>query len=90
MPSASKRRPRSDTFPRRGPGRPRKGWARTNIRIDRDKLEAARRILGLETASDTVDAALDAVTFREEVLRGIDRMVASTAASRGLVTDPDD
>lgn len=76
--------------PRRGPGRPSKGWTRTNIRIDRRKLEAARQILGLETASETVDAALDAVTFREEVLRGIDRMVAHTKASGGLVPDPDD
>ena len=85
----SSHRPRSDA-PRRGPGRPRKGWTRTNIRIDRTKLEAARRILGLETISETVDAALDAVTFREEVLRGIDRMVARTATSGGLVADPDD
>jgi Arc/MetJ family transcription regulator len=89
MSSASTRRPHSGA-PRRGPGRPSKGWARTNIRVDRAKLEAARRILGLETASETVDAALDAVTFREEVLRGIDRMVARTAKSGGLVTDPDD
>jgi Arc/MetJ family transcription regulator len=89
MRSSSSGRSRSDA-PRRGPGRPRKGWARTNIRIDRTKLEAARRILGLETATETVDAALDAVTFREEVLRGIDRMVAYTAGSGGLVIDPDD
>ncbi len=87
--STPSRRPSSGT-PRRGPGRPSKGWARTNIRIDRAKLEAARRILGLETASETVNAALDAVTFREEVLRGIDRMVAHTAASGGLIADPDD
>lgn len=75
---------------RRGPGRPSKGWTRTNIRIDRAKLAAARRILGLATASETVDAALEAVTFREEVLRGVDRMVARTAAGRGLVRDADD
>ena len=89
MSTTSRHRSRSNS-PRRGPGRPSKGWARTNIRIDRTKLEAARRILGLETASETVDAALDAVTFREEVLRGIDRMVAHTAATGGLVADPDD
>ncbi|MGH7526410.1 MAG: type II toxin-antitoxin system VapB family antitoxin [Gemmatimonadales bacterium] len=89
MGSTSGRRPRSDS-PRRGPGRPSKGWARTNIRVDRTKLEAARRILGLKTASETVDAALDAVTFRQEVLRGIDRMAAHTATSGGLVVDPDD
>jgi Arc/MetJ family transcription regulator len=89
MSSPTRRRSPSRT-PRRSPGRPSKGWTRTNIRIDRQKLDAARRILGLETASETVDAALDAVTFREEVLRGIDRMVAYTAASGGLVADPND
>ena len=89
MSTTPRGRPRTKT-PRRGPGRPPKGWTRTNIRIDRTKLEAARQILGLETASETVDAALDAVTFREEVLRGIDRMAAHTAAAGGLVVDPDD
>jgi len=69
---------------RRGPGRPPRGWTRTNIRIDRKKLEAARRILGLTTATETVDAALDAITFREEVLRGVDRLVAAG----GLVREP--
>jgi Arc/MetJ family transcription regulator len=76
--------------PRRGPGRPTKGWARTNIRIDRKKLESARRILGLSTISETVDAALDAITFRTEVLRGIDRMVAHSTAGGGLVRDLED
>ena len=73
-----------------GPGRPPKGGTRTNIRIDRKKLAAARRILGLSTISETVDAALDAVTFREEVVRGIERMVTHTAASGGLVRDLED
>lgn len=75
---------------RRGPGRPSKGGTRTNIRIDRKKLEAARRALGLSTISETVNAALDAVTFREEVLRGIGRMVAHTAAGGILVRDRED
>jgi len=68
----------------RGPGRPSRGWTRTNIRIDRTKLEAAKRILGLATATQTVDAALDAITFREEVLRGVDRLVAVG----GLIREP--
>jgi len=40
--------------------------------------------LGLTTATETVDAALDAITFREEVLRGVDRLVAAG----GLVREP--
>jgi len=33
---------------------------------------------------------LDPWTFREEVLRSVDRMVALTAAGEGLVRDVDD
>jgi Arc/MetJ family transcription regulator len=72
----------SPTATRRGPGRPPRGWTRTNIRIDRAKLNAARRILGLTTATETIDAALDAITFREEVLRGIDRLIATGGLAR--------
>ena len=34
---------------------------KTSLRVDRDKLEEARRILGTSTIADTVDAALDEV-----------------------------
>jgi hypothetical protein len=40
------------------------------------KPERARVILGGASETDTVDAALDLVVFRGEVLTGIDRLVA--------------
>jgi Arc/MetJ family transcription regulator len=78
------------TSPPRRRGRPSKGWSRTNIRIDKKKLAAAKRILGLPTATETVDAALDAVAFRAEVLNGVDSMVAAVARHGGLARDEDD
>jgi|HubBroStandDraft_6_1064221.scaffolds.fasta_scaffold1794165_1 Arc/MetJ family transcription regulator len=77
----SKPRPR-----KRGPGRPSRGWTRTNVRIDRAKLQNAQRILGLTTATETIDAALDAITFRQELIHGIDRL----RAAGGLTADSED
>lgn len=70
----------------RGPGRASKGWTRTTVRIDRAKLVAAQRILGLATATETIDAALDAVTFREDLIQDLDR----PRAAAGPTVDPDD
>jgi Arc/MetJ family transcription regulator len=79
-------RPKRKMPAKRGPGRPPRGWTRTNVRIDRTKLESARRILGLTTATETIDAALDAITFRQELIQGIDQL---HAAGR-LVPDPEE
>ena len=38
----------------------------TSFDLDFDKAEAARRILGTKTLTDTVDAALDEVVKREQ------------------------
>jgi hypothetical protein len=52
--------------------RPRhKGWVRKNIIMDQRKLDAARRLLSVETETEAVDVALDLVAFREELVRGI-------------------
>jgi hypothetical protein len=45
-------------------GRPPRGWVRKNIHIDQRKLDAARKILGLTTETEAVDAALDAIALR--------------------------
>ena len=50
---------------------------RKNMVIDQQKLDAARRALGLETETATVDAALDLVVFRTELFAGLDRVVAT-------------
>jgi hypothetical protein len=61
----------------RRPGRPKRGWVRKNMQIDQRKLDAARAVLGTETETDTVDAALDAIAFRRELLEGIRRVRAA-------------
>ncbi len=48
-----------------------------NMDMDQNKLDAAKKILGVRTETDAVDAALDLVLFQSEVRAGIDRMVAA-------------
>ena len=60
--------------PRRGTRRPRTaraGWVRKNVVMDQDKLDAARRALGVDTETEAIDLALDFVAFRRELARGI-------------------
>ena len=57
--------------------RPARGWVRKNMKIDQRKLDAARAILGTATETDTVDAALDAIVFRHELIAGVRRVRAA-------------
>ena len=54
-------------------------FVRKTMRISQDKLERARKILGTRTETETVDAALDMIAFREEVLDGVRRMAGSNS-----------
>ena len=47
------------------------GWVRKNLVMDQRKLDVARRVLGVETETETIDVALDLVAFRRELVRGI-------------------
>jgi hypothetical protein len=47
------------------------GWVRKNVVMDQRKLDAARRVLGVETETEAIDVALDLVAFRRELVRGI-------------------
>jgi Arc/MetJ family transcription regulator len=58
-------------------GRPSRGWVRKNLHIDQRKLDAARKILGVTTETEAVDAALDAIVLRKEVSSGIRRARAA-------------
>ena len=49
----------------------RDGWVRKNVVMDQRKLDAARRMLGVETETEAIDVALDLVAFRRELVRGI-------------------
>src|SRR5260221_7380459 len=55
---------------KRSQGR-REGWVRKNVVMDQRKLDAARRVLGVETETEAIDVALDLVAFRRELVRGI-------------------
>ena len=52
-------------------------WKRKNLVIDQRKLDRAKAILHAPTETAAVDAALDLVTFRGEVLASIDRLRAT-------------
>jgi hypothetical protein len=66
------RRPESRGRPR---GRKsRAGWVRKNVVMDQRKLDAARRVLGVDTETEAIDLALDFVAFRRELAQGIAAM----------------
>jgi hypothetical protein len=69
------------TTPTRGParrlGRPPRGWVRKNLHIDQRKLNIARKTLGVKTETEAVDAALDAIAFRQEISEGIQSLRAA-------------
>ena len=50
----------------------RAGWVRKNVVMDQRKLDAARRLLGVDTETEAIDLSLDFVAFREEIARGLD------------------
>jgi hypothetical protein len=52
---------------------------RRSIRISQDNLDRARKVLGTRTDAETVDAALDLVVFRDEVLKGVRRIAGSNS-----------
>jgi hypothetical protein len=52
----------------------RTGWVRKNVAMDQRKLDAARRALGVDTETETIDLALDLVAFRREVVEGVATM----------------
>src|SRR5207244_3274637 len=58
-------------------GRPPRGWVRKNLHIDQRKLDAARKVLGVKTETETVDAALDAIALRKELSHALRRARAA-------------
>jgi hypothetical protein len=52
-------------------------------RLNPNKVAAAQRILGTPTATETIEAALDMVVFRQELVEG-------TRALRGVKLTPPD
>jgi hypothetical protein len=61
---------------------------RKNLRLSQAKLDRAKRILGTETETETVEQALDLVAFREEVIAGARRLAGSKSLRDVLRDEP--
>jgi hypothetical protein len=59
---------------------------RKNLRLIQAKLDRAKRILGTETETETIEQALDLVLFHDEVVRGV-RRLAGSRGSQDVVRD---
>jgi hypothetical protein len=49
---------------------------RKNMLMDQRKLDAAKSELGVDTETAAVNAALDLIVFRGEVIHGLERLAA--------------
>ena len=65
------------TISRTSRKRPAPRIRRKNVNIDQAKLDRARRLLGTETETETIDQALDMILLREEMVRGIERIAGT-------------
>jgi hypothetical protein len=52
---------------------------RKNMRLRQELIDRAREILGTQTETETVEQALELVSFRKEVSEGIRRFAGSGA-----------
>jgi Arc/MetJ family transcription regulator len=69
------------TSPRNG--RTKRRRTRKNVRLDQQSLDAARRILGATTETETIAKALDLVAFRKELVDGVRAMYGIPVADFG-------
>ncbi len=61
---------------------------RKNLRLSQAKLDRAKRILGAETETETVERALDLVVFREGLMAGVRRPAGSKSLQDVLLDEP--
>ena len=59
---------------------------RKNLRLTQAKVDRARRILSTETETETIEQALDLVSFRQEVIEGV-RRLAGTGSLQDVTRD---
>lgn len=45
-----------------------------NLRLHQSKIDAAMALLGTRTETETIEAALDLIVFRDELTRGVEAM----------------
>ena len=60
------------------------GRRRKNVRLTQSKLDKARKVLGTETETETIEQALDLVVFRKEAIEGVRELAGSGAVRDGL------
>lgn len=60
--------------------RPPRKTARKNVRLDQHNLDAARRILGAKTETETIATAIDLVVFRQELVDSVRAMYGTDVA----------
>jgi hypothetical protein len=69
--TAKRRKPAAGTLATSaGPEPPRK----KNLRLHQSKIDAARKLLGTSTETETIEAALDLIVFRDELIQGVRSM----------------
>jgi hypothetical protein len=51
-----------------------------NLRLHQSKIDRARKILGTRSETETIEAALDLVVFRQELLEGVQAMKGARLA----------
>lgn len=61
---------------------PKKKISRT-FRLTPGRLEAAQKILGTDTATATIETALDMVVFRQELVEGAEEMFGAAIEATG-------
>lgn len=47
---------------------------RKNYYLDQRKIQRAKEILGAKTETEAIDAALDLVVFRQEILKSLEKV----------------
>ncbi|MGH9342117.1 MAG: hypothetical protein ACRD1R_21655 [Acidobacteriota bacterium] len=47
---------------------------RKNYYLDQRKIQQAKEILGAKTETEAIDAALDLVVFRKEILKSLEKV----------------
>jgi len=70
---------------KRSPRRGKEKRVSRTYRLRLSKLEAAKRALGANTATEAIETALDLAVFRQELIEGLDAMFGIDITS----PDPD-
>jgi len=57
---------------------------RKNYYLDEKKIKRAKTILGARTETEAIDAALDLVVFREEIVKSLEKVAGKGSVEKVL------